>query len=85
MEKEFKDILLSIQAIDKSRNVITIPSKDIEFDYRTNNLSEDLIFLSASFKGTKGDKKNISKEVIRLRSEKEKEPTNKNKNKWKYF
>ncbi len=74
--KEFKDILLSIQAIDKSRNVITIPSKDIEFDYRTNNLSEDLIFLSASFKGIKGDKNNISKEVIRLRSEKEKsQPT----------
>ena len=73
--KEFKDILLSIQAIDKSRNVITIPSKDIEFDYGTNNLSEDLIFLSASFKGIKGDKNNISK-VIRLRSEKEKsQPT----------
>ncbi len=74
--KEFKDILLSIQAIDKSRNVITIPSKDIKFDYRTNNLSEDLIFLSASFKGIKGDKNNISKEVIRLKSEKEKsQPT----------
>ena len=51
--KEFKDILLSIQAIDKSGNVVTIPSKDINFDYRKNDLNDDLIFLSASFKGVK--------------------------------
>ncbi len=56
---EFKDILISIQAIDKSGNVITIPSKEIKFEYRNNNLSEDLIFLSASFKGKKSKKKNI--------------------------
>ena len=37
--KEFKDILLSIQAIDKSGNVITVPSKDIKFEYRRKNLS----------------------------------------------
>jgi len=53
--REFKDILISIQAIDKNGNVLTIPSKDIKFDYRNNNLSEDLIFLSASFKGKKSD------------------------------
>ncbi len=56
---EFKDILISIQAIDKSGNVITIPSKEIKFEYRNNNLSEDLIFLSASFKGKKSKKKKI--------------------------
>ena len=47
--KEFKDILLSIQAIDQKGNLITIPSKEINFDYRKNDLSDDLIFLSASF------------------------------------
>ena len=51
--REFKDILLSIQAIDKSGKVMTIPSKDIKFEYRKNDLSDDLIFLSASFKGIK--------------------------------
>ena len=30
--REFKDILISIQAIDKLGNVITIPSKNIKFD-----------------------------------------------------
>ena len=32
--REFKDILISIQAVDKSGNIISIPSKDINFDYR---------------------------------------------------
>ena len=43
-DREIKDILVSIQAIDKKGNVLTIPAKEINFDYRNNNLSEDLIF-----------------------------------------
>ncbi len=74
--KEFKDILISIQAIDKSGNVITIPSKDIKFEYRQNDLSEELVFLSASFKGIKNDSKKISDEMKKLKIEKEKnQPT----------
>ncbi len=68
---EFKDILLSIQAIDKMGNVITIPSKDIKFSYRNNDLSEDLIFLSASFKGVKSDAKKIIKQTNKLKIQKE--------------
>ena len=75
-KKEFKDILLSVQAIDKIGNVITIPSKDIKFEYRKNNLSDDLIFLSASFKGSKSDLKKIETEMNKLKVEKEKnQPT----------
>ncbi len=74
--REFKDILLSIQAIDKNNNVITIPSKDIKFDYRKNSLSEDLIFLSASFKGTKSYSTRINDEMTILKKKKEKnQPT----------
>ena len=74
--KEFKDILLSIQTIDKTGNVITIPSKDIKFEYRKNDISEDLIFLSASFKGKKSDYTKISEEMKKLKIEKEKnQPT----------
>ena len=69
---EFKDILLSIQVIDKLGNMKTIPSKDIRFEYRKNNLSEDLIFLSASFKGKKGNSKSIKNEMEKLKLEKEK-------------
>ncbi len=74
--REFKDILLSIQAVDKLGNIITIPSKDVKFEYRQNNLSEDLIFLSASFKGIKSERDKIKNEINKLKKEKEKnQPT----------
>ena len=74
--KEFKDILLSVQAIDKSGNIKTIPSKDIYFEYRNNDLPDDLIFLSASFKGKRDKYDNINSEIIKLKAEKEKnQPT----------
>ena len=73
---EFRDILLSVQAIDKVGNVKTIPSKDIKFEYRNNNLSDDLVFLSASFKGKKGNSIKINDEITRLKIEKAKnQPT----------
>jgi len=74
--KEFKDILISIQAVDKFGNIKTIKSNDIEFDYRKNNLPEDLIFLSASFKGKKSTRNEIIKETNKLKLQKEKnQPT----------
>ena len=69
--KEFKDILISIQAIDKEGRVSTIPSNKLNFEYRNNNLSDDLIFLSASFKGEKKDKDKIQKEVFKLKYKKD--------------
>ena len=50
-KKEFKDILVSVQAIDRMGKVLTIPSSKIQFSYRGNDLDKNLIFLSASFKG----------------------------------
>ena len=74
--KEFKDILLSIQAIDSLGNVITLPSTDIKFEYRKTNLPDDLIFLSASFKGIKGNVDEIKNFTNELKSKKEKaQPT----------
>ncbi len=68
-QREFKDILISIQAVNKFGQVITLPAKEINFKYRDSGLSEDLIFLSASFKGYKKDK-NIIKNEMRLLKEK---------------
>ena len=70
--KEFKDILLSIQAINKKGSLLTIPSNEINFDYRNNDLPEDLIFLSASFKGVKSDYSKVNSEVKKMKSLKEK-------------
>ena len=75
-DREFKDILISVQAINKSGQVITIPAKEIDFKYRDSGLSNDLIFLSASFKGFKKDSNSIRSEMIRLKEKKEKaQPT----------
>ena len=74
--REFKDILLSVQAIDRFGRVITIPAHKILFEYRNNDLAEDLIFLSASFKGEKKNKSKIEDEIKKLRESKDKaQPT----------
>ena len=69
--REFKDILISIQAINKIGQVITIPAKDIIFKYRDSNLPDNLIFLSASFKGKKKNSNLINKEMTELKKKKE--------------
>ena len=75
-DREFKDILISIQAITKSGEMLTIPAKDIKFKYRDSGLSDDLIFLSASFKGFKKDKSLIQKEMKVLKEKKDRsQPT----------
>tara|TARA_Y100000590_G_scaffold455423_1_gene604047 strand:- start:8380 stop:9288 length:909 start_codon:yes stop_codon:yes gene_type:complete len=68
---EFKDVLLSVQAIDKEGRVITIPSSNIDFEYRKNSLSKDLIFLSASFKGNLKKKDIIKKDMEIFKKKKE--------------
>ena len=68
---EFKDILLSVQAINKNGQIITIPSNKIIFKYRNNNLSHDLIFLSASFKGKKSNKASIQSLMKKYKEQKE--------------
>ncbi len=68
--REFKDILLSIQVIDRKGVIKTIPSSKIKFAYRHSPLDKDLIFLSASFQGIKKNKEEINKEINKLKEEK---------------
>ncbi len=75
-EKEFKDVLLSVQAIDKNGRVLTIPSSKIKFGYRENDLDKDLIFLSASFRSEFKEKQKIEKFMKTLKEKKnETQPT----------
>ena len=57
---EFKDILISLQAMDTRGNMMVIPSSKIIFNYRSTELDKNLIFLSATFKGQLSQKKKIS-------------------------
>mgnify|MGYP001388953502 FL=1 len=68
--KEFKDILLSVQVIDRKGVIKTIPSSKIKFAYRHSPLDKDLIFLSASFQGKKKNREEINKEINKLKEEK---------------
>ena len=73
---EIQDILLSIQAVDKTGNIINIQRKDINFKYRESDLPENLIFLSASFKGKKERPESIKDKMMAYKLEKEKtQPT----------
>ncbi|MDA7700001.1 UDP-N-acetylmuramate dehydrogenase [Candidatus Pelagibacter sp.] len=69
--KEFKDVLVSIQAIDKNGQVLAIPASKVIFKYRGNDLKEDLIFLSASFKGSRKNKEEIEKKILELKKKKD--------------
>ena len=74
--REFKDILISVQTIDNLGKVTTIPAKEIAFKYRDSGLPDNLIFLSASFKGYKKSLDIINNEIIKLKEKKEKaQPT----------
>ena len=68
--REFKDILLSVQVIDRKGVIKTIPSSKIKFGYRHSPLDKDLIFLSASFQGKKKNREEINKEINKLKEEK---------------
>ena len=69
--KEFKDIIVSVQAIDFDGNVLTISSSNISFKYRSTNLPKDLIFLSGTFKGNLSKKEKIKSKIEELKNKKE--------------
>ena len=59
---DISQILISIRVIDKKKcKEIEIKKEDINFVYRGNNLSEDLIIISAKLKGSLDKKEKIEK------------------------
>ncbi len=51
--EEISKILLSVQAMDLNGKIRVIYSSDIKFSYRECSLENNLIFISATFKGKK--------------------------------
>jgi len=75
-DSEFKNILISIQAVDTEGKVLTIPASKVNFEYRKTDLPRNLVFLSASFKGVHKDKKETKKDMEIMKEKKEKtQPT----------
>ncbi len=70
---EISNILLSIKVIDKNElSEFEIKKEDINFFYRGNNLSENLIVISAKFKGSPDKKEIIEKKQFDLVNKKKK-------------
>ena len=62
-EEDISRILVSLQVIDFNGNIKVIQSSDIKFHYRGSNLDDNLIFISATFKGKKDNKLNIQEKI----------------------
>ncbi len=70
-DREFKDILISIQCIDYEGSVKIIDKKNVKFKYRGSDLPNDIIFLSATFKGEKKEKIKIQNKILEMKEKKE--------------
>tara|TARA_B100000963_G_scaffold341133_1_gene340515 strand:+ start:398 stop:1303 length:906 start_codon:yes stop_codon:yes gene_type:complete len=66
-DQDISQILISIRVIDKKKcKEFEIKKEDINFVYRGNNLSEDLIIISAKLKGSLDNKDKIEKKQSNL-------------------
>ena len=70
-DREFKDVLTSVQCIDFEGTVKMIDKNKVNFEYRGSDLSKDLIFLSGTFTGQKGEGNKIQNKMIELKEKKE--------------
>ena len=64
--EDISGILVSLQAIDFEGNVKVIKSSEIKFHYRGSNLKDNLIFISATFRGKKNSRLDIEKKISDL-------------------
>ena len=76
-EEDISKILLSVHVIDLSGKMKVIYSQDIKFSYRSSDLENNLIFISATFKGKIENKSNIQKKINSLVERKKKDQPSK--------
>tara|TARA_B100000029_G_scaffold231080_1_gene228565 strand:- start:1107 stop:2021 length:915 start_codon:yes stop_codon:yes gene_type:complete len=65
-EEDISKILISVQVMDLNGKIKVIYSSDIRFFYRGCSLDDNLIFISATFKGKKAIKADIKKKINNL-------------------
>ena len=64
--EDISKILVSVQAMDLTGKVRVINSSDIKFSYRKCDLDNNLIFVSATFRGKNEEYKNIKRKIDSL-------------------
>ena len=74
--QDISKILISVQAMDLNGKIKIIHSSDINFSYRGCSLENNLIFISATFRGKNHNKNDIEKTINNLTKKKnEDQPT----------
>ena len=68
---EFKDIVISVEAIDSQGNIKVYSCEDIGFSYRNNSLPDDLIFTKAIFRTKAGNSEEIASKMKMINSRRE--------------
>ena len=76
-EEDISKILVSVQVMDLSGKMKIIYSSDIKFSYRTCSLENNLIFVSATFRGQEANKSEIKKKINNLIDRKKKDQPSK--------
>ena len=71
--EDISKILVSIQVMDLHGKIKIIQSSGVKFFYRGCNLEDNLIFVSATFRGKKDKKINIQKKINNLIEQKNKD------------
>ena len=74
--EDISKILLSVQVMDFEGKLKVIYSSNINFSYRKCNLKDNLIFISATFKGKIDKKSNIREKINSLIEKKKERSTN---------
>ncbi len=74
---DISKILVSVQAMDFNGKMKVIYSQDIKFSYRECSLDNNLIFISATFRGKRENKINIEKRMNDLIERKKKDQPSK--------
>jgi len=69
--REIKDIFVEATAIDGKGHVVTLKPADMGFTYRHTAAPEDLIFVSATFEGTRDDPAAIRARMDKLVADRE--------------
>ena len=75
--EDISKILVSVQVMDFNGKMKVIYSQDIKFSYRGCSLNNNLIFISATFRGKRENKINIEKRMNNLVERKKKEQPSK--------
>ena len=75
--EDISNIIASVQVMDLEGRVKVIPSSDIKFSYRGCDLDNNLIFISATFRGKSDKSLNIQKKIINLVERKKKDQPSK--------